>query len=530
MKSFFLLAFLIGLNTVTTFAQTPTVGLTKSSSLASEGYSLYTAEGTQTAVLIDNCGRVVNQWQLNNTPGLTCYLLENGNLLFAGKDSLEIRDWNDNQLWSYATTANGIRQHHDIEPLPNGNILCIVTELKTDVELTDAGRDSALLTGNFKIDKIVELQPVGVDSAIIVWEWAFWDHLVQDFDSAKPNYDVVADHPELIDFNYDMGYNSDWSHLNSIDYNADLDQILVSARHRNEIYIIDHSTTTSEAAGHTGGNAGKGGDILWRWGNPEVYGQVGSGTDRLYLQHDAKWIVNIPGYAGQISVFNNGGDGTSSYSAVHRISPSLNGFNYSMSSAKFEPTSYEYSWLGSNSSPAFYGSKKCGVQWLPNQNFIICNTDKGTFSEFTESGDSVWNYVNPIYPGGIFSQFDIPSPLVNSVFRIERYPSNYLGVLSETSTATIENMNSISDSCLTLTIDLLPEISFTFVNPVVEGQLIVETDFPNGTLELISMQGKTLRSWQLSTSNSLEVSKFLSGIYLLRYRLGTKEVIKRVAL
>lgn len=530
MKPLSLILCLFALASFHSLSQSPTVGLTKSTTLASEGYSLYTVEGTAIANLIDNCGGLVNQWEFNNITGLTSYLLENGDVLFAGKDSLEIRDWNNNQLWSYATKDNGIRQHHDIEPLPNGNILCIATELKSDTELTDAGRDPSLLTGSFKIDKIVELQPIGNDSAIIVWEWFFWDHLVQDFDSTKLNYDVVSDHPELIDLNYDMGFSSDWSHLNSIDYNAELDQILISARHRNEIYIIDHSTTTLEAAGHSGGNSGKGGDILWRWGNPEVYQQVGSSTERLYLQHDAKWIKNIPQYEGQISVFNNGGDGTTSFSSVHRIAPSLNGFNYTMATDKFEPSSYAFSWNGDQASPSFYGSKKCGVQWLPNQNFIICNTDKGMFSEFNEAGDSIWNYINPIHTGGVYSQYDSPTPLTNSVFRIERYPSSYSGILSPTSSSTIENTNSISDSCLLLSVNELSEVEFSVINPVIDGQLNVQTDSPHGTLELLSIHGQSLQNWTLNSTNQLDVTQYQSGIYFLRYQHDRKVALKRIFL
>jgi hypothetical protein len=78
--------------------------------------------------------------------------------------------------------------------------------------------------------------------------------------------------------------------VNSVSYNAKLDQILISVRSFNEFWIIDHSVTTKEAAGHTGGRSGKGGDLLYRWGNPSAYRAGKTSDQKLFAQHDAHWI------------------------------------------------------------------------------------------------------------------------------------------------------------------------------------------------------------------------------------------------
>ncbi|MEO6637265.1 MAG: aryl-sulfate sulfotransferase, partial [Ginsengibacter sp.] len=143
-------------------------------------------------------------------------------------------------------------------------------------------------------DKIVEIEPQGTSGGKVVWEWHIWDHLIQDHDAKNANYGKPADHPELMYFN--MGdtlpsplsedsmeilkaqgrarrnatagnRGSDVYHFNAIKYNPELDQIVFSSPHLSEIFIIDHGTTTKEAAGHKGGRHGKGGDFLYRWGN-----------------------------------------------------------------------------------------------------------------------------------------------------------------------------------------------------------------------------------------------------------------------
>jgi hypothetical protein len=50
----------------------------------------------------------------------------------------------------------------------------------------------------------------------------------------------------------------DRNHINSVAYNPELDQIMLSVREYCEVWIIDHGTTTAEAASHKGGKRGKG--------------------------------------------------------------------------------------------------------------------------------------------------------------------------------------------------------------------------------------------------------------------------------
>ncbi len=102
---------------------------------------------------------------------------------------------------------------------------------------------------------------------------ALWDHMIQDYDPARNNYGVVADQPEFIDVNgTGMRIPQFWNHVNGIDHNAQLDQVILSIRGNSELFVIDHQLTTAQAATHAGGRYNKGGDILYRWGNPKASG------------------------------------------------------------------------------------------------------------------------------------------------------------------------------------------------------------------------------------------------------------------
>lgn len=467
----------------------------------------------------------MNQWEFNENPGATCYLLENGNILRAGKNSLEIRDWENNLLWSYLTTENGILQHHDIEPLPNGNIFCVVRTLHSVAEMTEQGRDPSITEENFKLDKIIELEPVGTDEANIVWEWHFMDHFIQDFDDTKENYGVVADHPELIDINFDNNAAVDYTHVNGMDYNADLDHIIIMTRNLSEMMIIDHSTTTEEATGHTGGNSNMGGDLLWRWGNPQVYRQGDESDQMIFLPHDSKWVES--GYAddGKISVFNNRGDGTGDFSSVHMLTPSFTNNEYEKENGVFLPLDFDWSWDGIILGDTLKEAIKSGIHGLQNGNMIMCESSKGQITEINKAGEVLWVYKNPSAQD-VINQGEEFTAGSNTIFRGEKYPLDFPGFVGKdfTPQGIIEDINIVSEACA-LSIDVADIIAddISIINPINNNSIRFNKHIDSQNIIISDLSGKTIFEQDNFSGTSISID-LLPAVYILK--LGTGNTTK----
>ncbi|MBN2036427.1 MAG: aryl-sulfate sulfotransferase, partial [Chitinispirillaceae bacterium] len=242
-------------------AQNRTVGVLSMTADTATGYTLFAPLSGTSTYLVDNFGREIKSWKSDKTSGASDYLLEDGSLLrcesmrnmsFNGGGSggrVKRTSWDGQVMWTYDYSNSDHCQQHDIEYLPNGNVLLLAWEVKTAAEASARGKTT---TSNVWMDHVVEVKPSGSSGGEIVWEWHVWDHLVQEKDQSKENYGVVKDHPELVDINFNSS-GADWLHTNAVFYNEEFDQILISVVDLSEVWIIDHSTTKAEAASHSGG-------------------------------------------------------------------------------------------------------------------------------------------------------------------------------------------------------------------------------------------------------------------------------------
>jgi hypothetical protein len=435
----------------TTKTETASVktGLLVNDARAYQGYTLLAPIMSKTVYMIDMQGRVVRTWSCEASGNLSVYLLPNGHLLRYGRlaeqtfgdgagaaGQIQEFTFDGDLVWDYRFASIKQLAHHDIYKMPSGNVLLIVWEKKSPEEAAAAGRRPETVgQSQLLVDSIYEVQPTGKTSGKVVWEWHVWDHLIQDHDSTKANFGDVAAHPELVDINFGegaiasivakkdeleklkaIGYigstspnkkpapvRADWMHSNAVAYDAEFDQVLLNVLEFSEFWIIDHGTTTVEAAGHTGGKYGKGGNLLYRWGNPRAYRAGKPKDQKLFGQHNTHWIPKgYPG-AGHLLIFNNGRSRIGgAYSSVDELVLPVGGDGgyERKAGAAFGPDSPVWSYSAPKRSD-FYAEFISGANRLPNGNTLICSGPNGTIFEVTAEKEIVWKYVNPLRGAGL---------------------------------------------------------------------------------------------------------------------------------
>ena len=519
-----------------------TVGTTEITSDVFEGFTLFTVS-TET-YLINNCGEVVNQWTSAFPPGNAVYLLDNGNILRAGRTNgtgitfggqggvIEIFDWDGNLNWQYFYDSATERQHHDVYPMPNGNVLILAATRMTNTEAIQAGRNPSLLSeSDLYNEQIIEVTPIGTDNATVVWEWNIKDHLIQDFDSSKDNFGDISLNPEKLDINFLNGGSggSNWLHFNSIQYHSELDQIVISSRNLSEIYIIDHSTSSLEAASSSGGLYGKGGDFLYRWGNPQSYKQGNVADRRLYGQHYA-YIIESGIDEGKIILFNNGNGRDPLFSEVFIINPPSNGagiYSYTTDTA-YGPINPDYIYEDPINSTDFFSGILSSAQRLPNGNILVCEGINGRIFEITPDENTVWEYIIPVNSnnGNVVSQGDDPLTFTNTTFRGIKYATDFAAFSGRdlTPSSPIE-LNPNLDTCSNLSdIDFVKNLVNLSPNPT-RNVIKIESNETIDKIEVYNLLGSKVGQFY---NPSINLSKQLDGIYLLRIYFQNTIINKKV--
>lgn len=510
---------------------------------AQDGYLLLYPQNQGTAFLINNCGEVVHKWLDDPTgPANGATLEADGSLFMAkidynytnpwmfgggGGQKIEHRDWDNNLLWQFQYADSNKRMHHSFKVLPNGNVVLIAWERRSIDTCIAAGKDTSMLASSeLWPDHLVEIQPIGLDSGAVVWEWHAWDHIIQDFDPTKSNYGVVADHPELINLNYTNGNdNADWIHFNSVDYNPVLDQLIVSTPTLNEVWIIDHSTTTAEAAGHTGGVCGKGGDLIYRWGNPAAYNQGTVADKKLGFQHDIHWTdLELPSNhpdRGKLMVFNNNYQPQVSAAATFQpVYDTLN-HSYLMQNNTYLPADFDYVYTAPIATD-IYCAVVSSAQRLPNGNTLICSGRKGYTREVNSLNEIVWEYKTPLnnsVPAVQGSTIPIGG---NFTFRTKKYSSDWPGFVGRN----LDPLGYIEFSpdttfCSTILGIGTLDLSEIRVSPNPTNGIVQLSGLPSnfkGTMIVFSLSGHVLVQHAITEINGidLDLTAFEAGTYLVK--------------
>lgn len=225
-------------------------------------------------------------------------------------------------------------------------------------------------------EKLVEINP---NTNEIVWEWKSFEHIIQDQAPNTNNFGIVTDNPQLIDINYNDTENGDIMHANGIDYDPVNDVIFLSVNFYHEVWVIDHSTTRAEASSHTGGNYNKGGDLIYRFGNPVAYKNT-IGTRLFYNDHFPNFLQTGQIGAGNVLAYGNGNNQSTVYELEMPQKFEL------IANSDNEPNI-----VWSFKDPELFFGRISGADHLENGNTIITEGDYG-FWEVTQDGTVVWKY------------------------------------------------------------------------------------------------------------------------------------------
>lgn len=412
--------------------ETPLTGVVRyDPSKAWDGYTLLCTMGgyvdpdtgvNNPAILIDMEGNVINAWPLTSTPAKILpggYIIGQAGELGAGGGlacPLVQLDWNGKKMWEWkgrprspgAEELSGC--HHDfqregspcgyyapgLEPLATGGKTLILSNYLPPVEQTKHISKHLLLD-----DVLYEVDWEGN----LIWQWYAWEHFDQmGFCPAgrKAVYETFA--------GFDPNGGSDYHHFNAASYlgpnkwydAGDLrfhpDNVIFDARSSNILGIIarhDHPEGLWAS-----------GDIVWRVGPNYTYGNPEHKLGQIIGQHHVHMIPEgLPG-AGNILLYDNGGN-----AGYGPLAPGLkpvanNRLREYSRILEFDPVTLDVVWEYANPQARYDEQGNCieasffspfisGAQRLANGNTLICQGSNGRIFEVTADKEIVWEYVSP---------------------------------------------------------------------------------------------------------------------------------------
>lgn len=477
--------------------------------LTEDAFDGYTLAMFDQIYLLNNCGEIINTWS-----SIESYyhpkLLPNGNLLYFNDAGIIEKNWDDQIVKQVLHLDDHLRITYEVIKLENGNYLFAGERTISVEDYTALGFVYDPLPGlegwPIRADVLVEMEG---ENGNIVWEWSLADHFVQEHDEDLDNFGIVTEHPELLSVEvtsnvWNIPYVS--VHINGMDYNPELDQIVISGREICEVLIIDHSTTTLEASGHSGGNSGMGGDFLYRWGNPNNYMSNENLEQDLYYQHNPNWIKHGE-HTGKIAIFNNGllrPNVDFEYSTAIIIDPPINSNEtYDLEGGQHYGPNESDSSIGlPGDEIQFYSNYTSGYQILPNGNSYITVGDDARMLEVNPEGELVWE----------FDYFGL-----GSIFRTEKYAKNYPAFADKdlTPSGTILNTPIVVDC------DIIPATSTEIEQ--LSNQPQIWFDQSNRTMRLITPNTHdfSVHVFKLSgqAASSIESDAFIFDGKTYTYRL-----------
>lgn len=176
------------------------------------------------------------------------------------------------------------QMHHEVAPLPNGNLLTLSRELREINGFTEpiCEDEEGDFDGSYEVvtDTVVEFEPDGT----VVAEWSLFDYVdpVDTLEVIKPAEfcspylsDVYPDRPAR-----------DWTHANAVVLDEERNALLVSVRHLDQVFAIRYQDDDEGPAGELLWRLGEGGDFRLTEGewflHPHAPQVLSDGTIMIY--------------------------------------------------------------------------------------------------------------------------------------------------------------------------------------------------------------------------------------------------------